>query len=158
MQQEDKKILLRREDTLWYSLKELQTVMSQRFSEHLSAHGITRPQYEILMQLFQTDGMTQADIAERCKKDAPTVTGVIDRLERDGFVERSKHPTDRRAHFVILTEKGKHLRDTIPNIRKAMQDQAMIGLTQKEFDRLREILHKIALNFTPVEDPNKGTS
>ncbi|HZV12538.1 MAG TPA: MarR family transcriptional regulator [Candidatus Kapabacteria bacterium] len=153
MQQNEEQKILRREDTLWYSLKELQLVMSQRFSEHLSAHGITRPQYEILTQLFQTDGMTQAELAERCKKDAPTVTGVIDRLERDGFVERSKHPTDRRAHFVVLTEKGKHLRDTIPNIRKAMQDQAMVGLTQKEFGRLREILHKITLNFTPPEKP-----
>ncbi|HET7153042.1 MAG TPA: MarR family transcriptional regulator [Candidatus Kapabacteria bacterium] len=157
MPKEEEKIL-RREDTLWFSMKELQNVMQQRFSEHLSAHGITRPQYEILMLLFQTDGMTQADLAERSKKDAPTVTGVIDRLERDGFVERSKHPTDRRAHSVVLTEKGKHLRDTIPNIRKAMQDQAMIGLTQKEFDRLRELLHKITLNFTPEESSKKSTS
>jgi len=50
------------------------------------------------------------------------------------------------------------LRDTIPNIRKAMQDQAMIGLTQKEFDRLKELLHKIALNFTSDETSKKGTS
>ena len=142
-----------RKDGLWYFVRKLKKAMEQRFAEHLSKYGITLAQFEILTQLFRKDSLTQAELADRCSKDAPQVTGVIDRLERDGFVIRSQHPTDRRSHNIVLTDKAKRLRDTVPVIRKAMNDQAMIGMTAEEFELLKNMLDRAEGNFTAHDTP-----
>ncbi len=145
--------LPRREDGLWFFVRKLSKAMQQRFSEHLSQHGVTLAQFEILTQLFRADGLTQAELAERCSKDAPTVTGVIDRLERESLVNRLQNPTDRRSYNIVLTDKGKKLRDTVPVIRKAMNDQAMQGMTSEEFEQLKTLLDKAERNFTARKEP-----
>ena len=147
-QNKDTSAPLQLKDALWFYVKNLAKAMEQRWSEHLSKYGVTRPQYEILTQLFRQDGLTQSEIAARCNKDAPTVTGMIDRMEREGLVSRSEHPTDRRAHIILLADKGKRLRDTVPVIRKAMNDQASSDMTEEEFEMLKNLLERAARNFT----------
>jgi DNA-binding MarR family transcriptional regulator len=61
----------------------------------------------ILMRLLEQDGLTQVALARLQRVEAPTLCRMVDRLERDGLVERRPHPEDRRASCLHLTTTGR---------------------------------------------------
>ncbi len=74
--------------------------------------GFTEAQFNVLMLLqYQfPDGITQVELSKRMVVNKANITGLVDRMERDGLVKRTAHPTDRRAHVVkVTTEGGKRL-------------------------------------------------
>lgn len=78
--------------------------MRRRFHEVVSGHGLTPPLYATLRELDEPLPMRTA--AERLCFDASYVTGLADRLEALGFVERRADPADRRVKQLSLTETG----------------------------------------------------
>ena len=68
---------------------------------------ITPEQWSILVYLSQKDGETQKNIAEATYKDKPSVTRLIDNMEKQGLLKRTQHSTDRRTNKIFLTEEGK---------------------------------------------------
>src|ERR1039457_5428406 len=79
------------------------------FKAELETYDITPPQLGILLFLWQEDGMSQVELSEKSQVDRTTLGGLIDRLEKNGMVERHPHPHDRRAHQIRLTAQGKAL-------------------------------------------------
>jgi len=73
----------------------------------LSARGLTRARAELIWRLQRQGPMTQRELSQILQCTPRNVTGLVDALQADGFVERSPHPTDRRATLVTLTEPGR---------------------------------------------------
>ena len=69
--------------------------------------GVAAPACGVLLRLAAEDGLTQAEIARRQRVEAPTMCRIVDRLVRDGLVERHADPDDRRATRVTLTPAGR---------------------------------------------------
>jgi DNA-binding MarR family transcriptional regulator len=82
-------------------------LLSARFQSFLDREGLSHAGWVVLMRLGETDAMTQREIAERCYVSQPTVTGVVDTLERDGLVVRERGTDDRRVVRVRLTDDGR---------------------------------------------------
>ena len=79
----------------------------QRVSDaHIRRCGLTPPQFDIVATLGNTEGMTFKDLGGRTLITKGTLTGVVDRLEARGLVERLASPTDGRSTLVRLTAKG----------------------------------------------------
>ena len=74
-------------------------------------HGLTGAQFNVLntLALGEPEGLMQRELGEVLVVDRSNVTGLVDRLERLGWVQRQAHPTDRRAHRVSLTKAGRSL-------------------------------------------------
>ncbi|NES14371.1 MarR family transcriptional regulator [Micromonospora sp. PPF5-17] len=84
-------------------------LMGQRWGRHLAEHhGLTTAGMRVLMILHRAEGdSTHREVAERCFVRPATLTGIVDTLERDGFVERRRDPNDRRSIQLTLTDKGR---------------------------------------------------
>lgn len=82
-------------------------MLSARFQHFLDREGLTHAGWAVMMRLGESDAMTQREIAERCYVSQPTVTGVVDTLERDGLVVRERGTDDRRVVRVRLTDAGR---------------------------------------------------
>lgn len=82
----------------------------QAFESHSSAHvrtlGLTPSQFDIVVTLGNTPGMSCRELGERTLITKGTLTGVLDRLEAKGLVVRESSPADRRSFTVKLTKKG----------------------------------------------------
>ncbi len=78
----------------------------------LAEVGVAAPACGVLMRLAGEDGLTQAEIARRQRVEAPTMCRTVDRLVRDGLVERRPDPGDRRATRVHLTSEGRRAAST----------------------------------------------
>ena len=74
---------------------------------------LTHPQIHALLHLGHDGGLTMGELARRIGVTEKTVTGVVDRLERESYVQRERHPTDRRVVRVCLTPKGQQTHTSI---------------------------------------------
>ncbi len=89
--------------------------LTQLQRESISVVALTPPQYSILSLLWERDGRPLSELACACCCSPSTVTGIVDTLEKKGFVARELNPEDRRSFLVQLTEEGKALKKATPD-------------------------------------------
>ncbi|MGZ4626008.1 MAG: MarR family winged helix-turn-helix transcriptional regulator [Kineosporiaceae bacterium] len=91
------------------SLMRAQQIVSARVEEALRPYRLTFARYEVLMLLLlsRRGSLPMARIGERLQVHPASVTNAVDRLEGQGFVRRTPHPTDRRATLVEITDDGR---------------------------------------------------
>jgi DNA-binding MarR family transcriptional regulator len=95
-------------------------VMTSEFMERgMAARGLTRARASVLWALHQRGPMTQRELADLIGVTPRNITGLLDALEADGFAERGRHPTDRRATLVALTGQGT---ETMTGLSQEYQD------------------------------------
>jgi DNA-binding MarR family transcriptional regulator len=124
------------------------------FKQELAQYDLTPPQLGILRFLWQEDGMTQIELSEKCQVDRTTLGGLIDRLERNGLVERQRHPSDRRAHQIKLTAKGKELEEPLMYCSQTALDKLTTGLSQQELAELTRMLLILRGEVKIYENPS----
>jgi MarR family transcriptional regulator, organic hydroperoxide resistance regulator len=124
--------------------KALQKV-NQVSKSKLSPYGVTPVQYALLRLLWEEDGQYGHMLGERLLLDGATITGIIDRLEQNNFIERRVNPNDRRNKLVFLTEKGRSLETPLCREMDAMNDEIMASFKEKEMQQFKEILYEIGI-------------
>ena len=101
---------------------------------------VTPIQVMLLFFLQQNDGLSLTQISQGLMLENPTVTGLIDRLEKSGYVKRSDHPNDRRVYLVHLTEKGnKVAKKALPIVRK-LNEKIKAGYSKGEIGNFTKVL------------------
>lgn len=117
-------------------------------SRHIESQGLTRPQFDVLAELGGTEGMTCAELGQATLITKGTLTGVLDRLEAKGFLERQSVEGDRRAIHVQLTTSGKELfRKAFPAHAEFMRPFIQQEFSPKEVDVLRTQLFRLRDSF-----------
>lgn len=137
---------------------------------HLAQHEITQGRFGVLMALWgncQRAGcenempLTPAELADRTGVTRATITGLVDTLERAGFVTRTPHPDDRRMMSVCLTKRGEKLLARIMPEHFRRMAWLMGPLSEKERKTFLRLLTKVMLRAaeepaTPVEARGAG--
>jgi DNA-binding MarR family transcriptional regulator len=82
--------------------------------------------------------------------DASYVTGIVDRLEQQGLVDRQENPHDRRVKLIVLTKKGIQLRDKVQVSMNELQAKLFSSLTNQEQDDFNRLLIKITTSISPA--------
>ena len=122
------------EDQLCFSLYRANLEIGRAYQPLFDVLGITYPQFLVLNALWETDGRTIGDIADRLTLESSNITPLIKRLEVAGLVTRQRNPKDDRQVLVSLTEPGRTLR------QRCSVEELMQNATGLDLD------HLIALN------------
>ncbi|EKN70861.1 transcriptional regulator [Neobacillus bataviensis LMG 21833] len=125
--------------------KALQRV-NQVSKSKLSPYGVTPVQYALLRRLWEKDGQFGHVLAEQLLLDSATITGIIDRLEQNGFIERRIDPNDRRNKLVFLTEKGRSMEIPLCEKMDEMNREVMSSLGIEEIQRFKKTLFDIGIS------------
>ena len=104
----DKKAFLL-DNQLCFRLYTASRLLTQAYHPLLSGHGLTYPQYLVLLVLWEKDALPVNDIAKRLYLETNTVTPLLQRMEKEGILVRTKGKKDARQMIVSLTGKGKEL-------------------------------------------------
>jgi DNA-binding MarR family transcriptional regulator len=112
--------------------------LQKAFSEN--GVEVTPIQVMLLFFLQKNDGSSLTQISQGLMLENPTVTGLIDRLEKLGYVKRSDHPNDRRVYLVHLTEKGNKVAKKALPIVKKLNEQIKEGYSKSEIDDFKKVL------------------
>lgn len=131
------------------SLVRTSSLMQKLSDRFFSRFGLTDVQFNILMILKEQGraGLSQQELSEHLIVTKSNVVGLIDRLERSGYVKRMAHPSDRRFNQIVLTQKGEQLELRIEELYFTEVDKMMNALsgTQKRaliraMERIREYI------------------
>jgi len=130
------------EDRLIYLISKvfhkLMINLQKAFSE--ARVEVTPVQAMLLFYLQKKDGSSLTEISSGLMLENPTVTGLIDRLEKSGYVKRSDHPSDRRVYLVYLTEKGSMVAKRALPIIKRLNEQIKEGYSEEEIESFKKVL------------------
>lgn len=107
--------------------------LQRRVIDVIVRHDITLPQFDVLATLRFNEGVTQQELAERLLVTKGNVCGVLDRLERLGWVKRQPDPVDGRANRIALTAAGRRkLEAALPDHDRAVLQ--MLGALPSDHD------------------------
>ncbi len=107
---------------------------------------ITPEQWTVLLYLWEKDGVTQQELCNATFKDKPSMTRLIDNMERQQLVIRTSDKKDRRINKIHLTQAGKNLEEKARFIANKTLKEALQGLTLEELKISQEVLRKIFNN------------
>ena len=119
--------------------KDLQRRVIQKFK-------LSIPQYCIIRNIGTFGSFQLKDLAIKCHLSRPTITGVIDTLEKKKLVIREKNPEDRRSLLINLTQKGYKLFKSLP-LHKSLFKNCCSALQSKEILQINTLLVKLLIQF-----------
>ena len=103
----------RLDNQLCFRLYTASRLLTQAYNPLLSQYGLTYPQYLVLLVLWEKDEQPVNDIAKRLFLETNTVTPLLQRMEKEGLLTRTKGKKDARQMIVSLSWKGKSLQDKL---------------------------------------------
>ncbi len=122
-------------------------MISEAFGRRLECKGITRIQWIALYYLGLTQNTNQKELALKMNIKDSSVTRLLDRLERDGLVIREKNPNDRRVTNVVLTEKGKEMREKMLPEGEKFSNMLLDGIDADELQVFEKVLSTMVNNI-----------
>ena len=105
----------------------------------------------IIFTLWGKDGVPIKSLCEKTSLDKSTLTGIIDRLERDGYIERKPSETDKRSTLISLTGKEAEFSKYIQKVSDKMNGIFYKGFTDDEIIQFEGLLERILLNCKEAE-------
>lgn len=124
-----------------------------RFGRLFREFDLTPTQYNIL-RVLRGEGkpMPCLEIGDRMIQVGPAMTGLLDRLEKQGLIQRERCTQDRRVNYVALTESALHLLKRMDGPVNALHKQVIGHLTSAELKQLSRLMEKARLSIQNVPD------
>jgi DNA-binding MarR family transcriptional regulator len=118
---------------------------SRRLTKELARRAdLTGPQLTVIKMLEQIGELSLSELSERLRAQNSTVTGIIDRMERESLVVRERSKEDRRVVYIRLTTKGRRIAEEIPVEPMEIFRRALESLSASDVRDLVRILGKVA--------------
>lgn len=126
------------------SIMRVQQILLSAVDSALRPHNLTFARYEalVLLSFARTGKLPMRVMGERLQLHPTSVTNIVDRLQVDGLVRRTPHPTDRRTTLVEITDAGSAL---LADATKSVTDInfGFAGLGPEDAERLTELLSRV---------------
>jgi len=120
----------------------------RRDEPHVRSLGLTPSQFDVIATLGETEGMTCKELSEKTLVTKGTLTGVLDRLEKKGLIERVPSREDRRCTLIRLTPKGDaRFREVFPAHIHHLKPFFERALTTAEASKLSTLLLRLKDSF-----------
>ena len=132
----------------------LARLFAKALYRRIGPHGVTRGQFPVLLVLWEHEGWTQTQLAERLAVEQPTMANTLKRMERDGLIERIPDPEDRRQARVHLTPRGRELEEVLTVSARETNAVALEGLSAQEQAQLMSVARRMIVN---LEGDARGT-
>lgn len=123
--------------------------------EAMKQHGVRVGQNLLLQVLWDTDGRTPGELAERLQVSTPTVVKSANRMEAAGLLTKRRDTVDRRLVRIYLTERARNVRDAVQSARADLEQRVTATLTDTERTQLVEALRKINAQLDTLTVPDR---
>lgn len=141
------------DNDIGYILHKAAMVSKNNFTNNLSAYNLTPGQFTVLKVVSynnQNTGLSPAIIAEKLDCDRPTVSGIIDRLETQGWITRLPNPQDKRSYIIKLTEKANCILSLFEKIKEENNNILLKGFKEEETIFFKNYLLRVIDNFKDI--------
>lgn len=130
-----------------YDLRETSRLLLSVLKKCLEPHDITLTQYFLLRQVWGAEGISQGVLSERLGTTQPATVATVDALEKRGLIRRVRNTKDRRFVRLMLTARGKEMRETLLGYAHEMSERALAGVSATDVAHVRTILNYVRNNL-----------
>ena len=125
------------------------TAVARRMQKNFREAGleITIEQWSILYHLWKEDGLSQQDLCNKTFRDKPSITRLIDNLEKLKLVNRTASKDDKRKNLICLTDTAKELQQQTIDLANQTMDEALIGINKTEIETVKNVLQQVYDNL-----------
>lgn len=108
---------------------------------------ITIEQWSVLYHLWKEDGLSQQELCNRTFRDKPSITRLLDNLEKQDLVKRVPSKEDRRINMVYLTETARLLQDTTVQLANQTMEEALVDVNKADIEVTKKVLQQVYDNL-----------
>ncbi|SDD93889.1 MarR family winged helix-turn-helix transcriptional regulator [Niabella drilacis] len=109
--------------------------------------NLTIEQWSVLYHLWKEDGISQQDLCKATFRDKPSMTRLVDNLEKAGMVKRIPSKADRRKNMIYLTEQAKEMQDPCYGFAEETVEEALSGVSDDKIEVCKEVLKIVYENL-----------
>lgn len=127
------------------------TAIARRLQKNFkqSAIEITIEQWSVLYHLWKEDGLSQQQLCADTFRDKPSITRLVDNLEKSKLVKRVPSKEDRRINLIYLTKEAQNLQDKTMAVANQTLNEALSGVENKGIEIAKKVLQKVYDNLAP---------
>jgi DNA-binding MarR family transcriptional regulator len=125
------------------------TAVARRLQKNFKQNGmeITIEQWSVLYHLWKEDGMSQQELCNATFRDKPSITRLVDNLEKLKLVKRVPSKEDRRINMIYLTDAAKKLQEQSMDLANQTLNEALEGVTNEEIEICKAVLQRVYDNL-----------
>ena len=125
------------------------TAIARRLQKNFKQAGveITIEQWSVLYHLWKEDGMSQQQLCEATFRDKPSITRLVDNLEKLQLVKRVASKDDRRINMIYLTPEASQLQEQSMEVANQTLNEALEGVTNGQVEIAKEVLQRVYENL-----------
>ncbi len=125
------------------------TAIARRLQKNFKQHGIdiTIEQWSVLYHLWKQDGLSQQELCSATFRDKPSITRLVDNLEKQQLVKRVASQEDRRINRIYLSETAAVLRDQTMDMANQTLNEALIAVSAEEIETCKSVLQRVYDNL-----------
>lgn len=125
------------------------TAVARRLQKNFKEAGIeiTIEQWSVLYHLWKEEGQSQQQLCEATFRDKPSITRLVDNLEKSKLVKRVASKNDRRSNLIFLTKEGKILEQKTMEVANTTLNEALSGVTNGQIEIAKEVLQMVYDNL-----------
>ena len=133
----------KKDESAGYVVNRMARLFAQNLHERIAPLGIVPGQFPALLSLWEHDGVTQKELVSGLDIEQATIANTLTRMERDGLIRRTKHPSDARAQQIWLTRKARRIRDEAYAAAGEVNAKALSGLDERERAQLLDYMNRV---------------
>ncbi len=136
-------------DCPYYLISRSMLAVTSLLKKGFANEGINtiKPAYlGVLLSLWDEDGLKANELGKRAGLEPSTMTGLLDRMERDGLVKRKPDPNDRRAHRIHLTKEGVDAEVSATKVVSDTLEKVFSTISEKDIETTKNVLRTVLLN------------
>ena len=125
------------------------TAISRRLQKNFKQRNvdITIEQWSVLYHLWKEDGLSQQQLCDATFRDKPSITRLVDNLEKLKLVKRVASKDDRRINMIYLTKEAQQLQEQTMEIANQTLNEALNGVTNRQIEIAKEVLQNVYDNL-----------
>ncbi len=131
------------ENCLCYRLGKTTKKITKAYRNEIASYGLTHGQFFVMVAIMEEEGLLPSELAEKTSQDRPTITGLIDRLYKDGWVERKPDEKDRRTLRIYLTPHANKHKESILNLYEGTNQKFLNRFTREEWEQMQSFLDRL---------------
>jgi DNA-binding MarR family transcriptional regulator len=131
------------------------TAIARRLQKKFNAEGLnlTIEQWSILYHLWKEDGMSQQELCTATFRDKPSITRLVDNLEKLKLVKRVPDENDRRINKIFLTKEAQKLQDQTMQLANETLNEALNGVPPEHVELSKQVLQQVYDNLNGQTEP-----
>jgi DNA-binding MarR family transcriptional regulator len=130
-------------DCICFRLGKTVRKVARTYREEIASYGLTHGQFFLIVAIIEEEGLLPSELAEKTFQDRPTITGLLDRLEKGAWIERKPDPSDRRSLRIYLGARGNDSKAAILKLFENTNQKFLNRLSKTEWEQMQSFLVRL---------------